>query len=130
MHREIEDVQLRLVQLVDHEADDFFAMLSDHADAVSLAQAAQEILFRPCEFKTLLFGLQDLRHIAANHPANVDACLFLLGTTRAHNDLPSPRRASSSSSERNASASALFRSVCPGNSRWGEWGAPGLFPPD
>ena len=39
-------------------------------------------------FEAFLFGLQDLGHIAANHPADVDANLFLLRPTRAHDGLP------------------------------------------
>src|SRR5207244_4634393 len=92
MHREIEDVQLRLVQLVNHEADYFFALLGDHADAVALPQTAEEVLLGPGEFETGLFGLQNLRHIAADHPANMDARLFFFRTTRAHERIPpSPR---------------------------------------
>ena len=44
---EVEDVQLVLVQLVDHEADDLLAVLGDHADAVALAEAAEEIFLGP-----------------------------------------------------------------------------------
>jgi len=72
MHGEIENVQLGLVQLVDHEADDFLALLGDHADAVALAQAAEEVLFGPGEFEALRFGLQDFGHVAANYPADMD----------------------------------------------------------
>ena len=35
---EVQDVELVLVQLVDHEPDDPFAVLGDHADAVALAE--------------------------------------------------------------------------------------------
>src|SRR5438132_10355334 len=84
MNGEVEDVQLRLVQLVDHEADDLLALLGHHADTVALAQAAQEVLLGPGELEALLFGVQDLRHVAANHPADVDAHLFLLCPVNAH----------------------------------------------
>src|SRR5438552_1780946 len=73
---EVEDVQLVLVQLIDHEADDLFALLSDHADAVALAQTAEEVLLGPGVVEAGLLGLQDLGHVAANHPANVHADLF------------------------------------------------------
>jgi len=36
MGREVEDVELVLVQLVDHEADDLLAEFGDHADAIAL----------------------------------------------------------------------------------------------
>ena len=45
--REVEDVQLGLVQFVDHEADDPLVVLGDHADAVPLTQAAEEIFLGP-----------------------------------------------------------------------------------
>ncbi len=95
MYREIENVQLVLVQFVNHEADDLLAMLRDHADAIALPQAAQEIFLGPGEFKALLFGLKYLGHVAANHPANMDACLFFFRATRAHTDTSPPRRRAS-----------------------------------
>src|SRR5262249_52124925 len=58
-----------------------------HADAVALAQTAEEVLLGPGEFKAGLLGLQDLRHIAADHPADVDAHLFLFRSTSAHDGL-------------------------------------------
>src|SRR5262245_18771671 len=94
MHGEIENVQLVRVQLINHEADDFLAVLGHHTVALSLAQATAKIFFGPGEFKALLFGLKVFGHVAANHPANMDACLFLLGFAQAHDDLPSPRRRS------------------------------------
>ena len=47
MDGEVEDVELVLVQLVDHEADDPLAVLGDHADAVALAEDAEEFLLAP-----------------------------------------------------------------------------------
>ncbi len=90
MHREVEDVQLVLVQLVDHEADDLLALLGHHADAVALAQAAQEILLRPGVFKTLLLRLQHFRHVPTDHPPDMHANLFLLRSVRAHSLAPLP----------------------------------------
>ena len=43
--REIEDPQLRFMQLINHEAHDAMIALGDHADAVPLAKATQEIFF-------------------------------------------------------------------------------------
>src|SRR5262249_1568246 len=86
----VEDVQLGLVQLVDHEADDLLALLGDHADAVALAQAAEEVLLGPGELEALLLGLEHLGHVPADHPADVDANLFLLWSVRAHNHSPPP----------------------------------------
>src|SRR5262249_41245538 len=73
------------------EADDLLAMLGDHADAVALAQAAEEVFLGPGELEALLLGLEDFGHVPPNHPADVDARLFLLRATRAHTDT-SPRR--------------------------------------
>src|SRR5204863_2096514 len=53
---EVENVQLGLVQFVNHEADDLFRLLGYHADAIALAQAAEKILLGPGEFEALLFG--------------------------------------------------------------------------
>ncbi len=85
---EVEDVQLRFVQFVNHEADDFFALLRHHPDAVPLAQAAEEVFLSPGIFKTLLFGLEDFGHVPADHPANMDANLFLLCPVSIHADSP------------------------------------------
>src|SRR5262249_38413271 len=63
-----------------------------HADAVALAQTAEEVLLGPGVLEGFLFRLQDLRHVATNHPADVDANLLLLRPVRAHSLplLPSP----------------------------------------
>ena len=90
MHGEVEDVQLGLVQLVDHEADDALALLGDHADAVALAKAAEEVLLGPGVLEALLFGLQHFRHVPAYHPADVDADLLLLCPVRTHFEDSSP----------------------------------------
>src|SRR5207249_6731685 len=84
MHGEIQNVQLRLVQFVDHEADDLLALLGDHADAVALAEAAEEVFLGPGELEALLLGLEDLGHVAADHPADVAADLLLLRPVSAH----------------------------------------------
>ena len=68
---EVQDVQPVLVQLIDHEADDPLAGLGDHADAVALAEAAEEVLLVPGELEALLFDRQDLGHVAADHPADM-----------------------------------------------------------
>ena len=90
---EVHDVQFVFMKFVNHEPDYFFALFGNHADAIALAEAAEEILLGPGEFETLRFDLQDFGHIAANHPANVNACLFFFGTTRAHDGLPFARLA-------------------------------------
>src|SRR5258708_30886598 len=77
-------MQLGLVQLIDHEADNLFPLLGHHADVIALAKAAQEVFFGPRIIKAALLNLQDLGHIAAYHPTNVDADLLFFGTTRAH----------------------------------------------
>ena len=81
---EIEHVELVLVQLVDHEADDPLAVLGDHADAVALAQHAEELLLAPGILEARVLDGQDLGHVAADHPADMDADLRLGGRDRAH----------------------------------------------
>src|SRR5262249_26764481 len=81
---EVEDVQLGLVQLVDHEADHLLALLGHHADAVALAQAAQEVFLGPRVLEAILLGLQDFRHVPADHPADVDPNLIQLLTAGTH----------------------------------------------
>ncbi len=64
-------MQPRFVQFVNHETNDSIVVLSDHADAVALPQAAEKIFFAPGKFETLVFNRQHLRHVATDHPANV-----------------------------------------------------------
>ena len=84
---EVEDVELVLVELVDHEADDFFAVLRDHADAVALTEAAEEVFFRPGELEAGRLDVENFGHVPADHPADVNAHLFLLGPSRVHHSL-------------------------------------------
>ena len=72
-HGEVQQVQPVLVEFVDHEPDDAVVGLGDHADAVPLPQALEEILLRPGELEAPPFGLEHLGHIAADHPADVDS---------------------------------------------------------
>src|SRR5262249_52651064 len=52
-----------------------------------------------------LLGLQDFGHVASNHPADVDAQLFLVCPSGTHDrHLPSPRRAQPPPWVRNATA--------------------------
>src|SRR5262249_24321499 len=87
---EIQGMELDFVELVNHKANDLFPLLGNHADAVPLAQAAEEVFFGPRVLKAVLFRLQHFRHIAANHPANMDADLLLLCSPCAHSGT-SPR---------------------------------------
>ena len=41
---------------------------------------AEEVFFVPRILEAQLFGLEDFRHVAANHPADMHPCLFLLGS--------------------------------------------------
>src|SRR4029078_12476310 len=85
---EIQDMQLGFVKLIDHEADNLFALFGHHADAVALSQAAQEIFFGPGKLEAVLFSLQDFGHVAANHPAYMDTNLFFLCSSDTH--VPTP----------------------------------------
>ena len=78
---EIQQVQSRLVQLIDHEADDAVVVLGHHADAVALPQAANEVLFAPGELESLVFDFQNFGHVATNHPANMNAQLAVDSTS-------------------------------------------------
>src|SRR5262249_58586816 len=82
---EVEHMQLGLVQLVDHEPDDLVFVLGDHADAVPLPQAAEEVVLGPGEVEAAVLGAQNLRHVSPDHPADVHANPVLRRrTTRAH----------------------------------------------
>src|SRR5262249_16081278 len=87
---EVEDVQLLLVQLVDHEADDLLALLGHRANAVALPQTAKEVLLRPGILEVLLFGLEHFRYVAADHPADVDAHLLFLCPVHTHSNSSPP----------------------------------------
>jgi hypothetical protein len=64
-------VQQVAIQLVDHEADNLFFVFGYHADAVSLAKAADEVVFRPGEFEALRFNIENFGHVSPNHPADM-----------------------------------------------------------
>src|SRR5262249_47049625 len=64
------------------------ALLGHHADAVALPQAAQKVFFGPRILEALLLRLQDLRHVPANHPADMDTNLFLFRAVRTHDQPP------------------------------------------
>ena len=81
MHSEVEDVQPRFVQLVDHETDNAVFVLGDHADAVTLPETTNEVLFRPRELETAIFNFEYFGHVTPNHPTDVNPnFLFLAGT--------------------------------------------------
>ena len=84
MDREIQDVQPRLVKLIDHEPDDSIVTLGDHADAISLTQRPHEVVVVPRELETLLFDFQDLGHVSPNHPANMNPQLPLFLESHSH----------------------------------------------
>ena len=70
--REVEDVQPALVEFVDHEPHDLVVVFGDHADAVPLPQATEEVFFGPRVLEALLFDAEHVRHIAANEPADLN----------------------------------------------------------
>jgi hypothetical protein len=85
MDREVQYVQLGFVELVDHEANNLIVELGHHANAISLAEAAQKILFGPGEVETGTFGLKDFGHVSPDHPANVNAHLVANRSRGGHN---------------------------------------------
>ncbi len=84
MGGEVEDLELVLVQLVDHEPDDPLAVLGDHADAVPLAEDAEKLLLAPGILEAGVLDGQNFGHVATDHPANMDADLSLGRRDRAH----------------------------------------------
>ena len=84
----VQNLQPRLVQFVDHEADDLVIVLRDHPNAVPLAEAAEEVFIRPGKLKAGRFDAKDFLHIAANQPANLDVELCMLFTRGTHVGLP------------------------------------------
>jgi hypothetical protein len=71
-------MQPRAVQLVNHEAHDSVVMFSDHPDAVALAQAPDEVILAPGELESFSLDIEHFRHIAANHPTDVNPQLLAL----------------------------------------------------
>jgi hypothetical protein len=67
----VHDVQQVSIELIDHEADDLLFVFGDHANAVSLAEAADKVVFGPREFEALRFNVENFGHIPANHPADM-----------------------------------------------------------
>src|SRR3972149_3854491 len=52
-------------------------MLRHHADAIPLAETADELLLEPGKLKAGPFDFEHLGHVAADHPADVYASLLL-----------------------------------------------------
>jgi hypothetical protein len=57
-----------------------------HANAVALAKTTNEVFFAPGELEPVVFGLEHFRHVAPDHPTDVDSQLLLL---KAHARPPS-----------------------------------------
>lgn len=70
--REIEDVDVFLVEFVDHEPDDTVSMLGDHADTISLSKTEDEIVFVPRKPETDVFDIEHFLHVPTNHPPDMD----------------------------------------------------------
>ena len=84
MNRKIKNVESCFMELKHHECNNSFFNLRNHADAIALPKAADEILFRPWTLKTLILDIQHFRHISADHPSNMNAYLLrvaAVGTT-------------------------------------------------
>ena len=70
------------MQLVDHESDDALAVFRDHAD--HSAPAEDEFLLAPGIFKSGVLDGEDFRHVATDHPTDMDADLTLGRWDRVH----------------------------------------------
>jgi hypothetical protein len=84
MCREIEDVDLIAMELVNHKADDLFAVLGHHPNAIPLPENPEEFFLGPGMLEAGVLNGQDLGHIASDHPANMDPSLGLDEGNRAH----------------------------------------------
>ncbi len=84
MGREVEHLELVLVEFINHEPNDALPLLGDHADAVALAEHAQELLLAPGILETGVLDGQNFGHVATDHPADMDADLSLRRRDRAH----------------------------------------------
>jgi hypothetical protein len=62
----------RFVKLIDHEPHDAVVMFGHHADAISLPQTADEIVFQPREFETISLDRQHFGHVSTNHPTDMN----------------------------------------------------------
>ena len=78
MDGKVDHMQTGLVQLIDHESHHGITMLGDHADAVPLAEALHEILFGPRKLEAGRLNAQNVAHVAANHPTNVNGEIRLM----------------------------------------------------
>lgn len=63
-----------LEELVNHEASYAMFVIRNHANAISLPQAAQEVFLVPGELKALCFDIQHIHHIPTNHPPHLNIC--------------------------------------------------------
>jgi hypothetical protein len=102
VNSEIQQMQTRSVQLVDHEPVDAVILLDHHADAISLTEASEEVVLCPGKLETGPLGSHDLGHVPTNHPPNVNRLrgshLSLQSTSCAHERTPSPSTKSRSTS--------------------------------
>jgi hypothetical protein len=52
-------------------------VLGDHADAIALAEAIDEIFLGPGELEAIAFDIEHLVHVAPDHPADMHSQQFL-----------------------------------------------------
>src|SRR5580700_5241041 len=83
----VEHAQLRLVQLVDHEADDAVIVLGHHADAVALPQTAQEVFLGPRVIEGGALDGEHIVHIAPDEPADLNFQFLFRNFFLAHEGL-------------------------------------------
>ena len=75
-HGKVQDMQPRFVKFINHEPQHPFAMLGNHANAIALTEAADEIFFKPGKLEALALDVEHFGHVAANHPADVNSQLL------------------------------------------------------
>jgi hypothetical protein len=75
------------MQFVDHEPDNLVVGFSHHANAVSLSQTAKEVFFRPGVFEAGSLDFQDICHISADEPSNLNVQIMTFYRSGIHDGL-------------------------------------------
>ena len=79
MNGKVENVQAVFVEFINHEPNHLVIFFSDHPNAIALSQAPNEVFFIPRKFETSVLNAENRRHVASDHPANMNAHRGWLG---------------------------------------------------
>jgi hypothetical protein len=61
----------RRLELIDHESYDLLGAFGNHADAVALSQAVDELIFGPWIFEACRFDIEHCLEISTNQPPDM-----------------------------------------------------------